>query len=159
MVRPLDEAEVRAALVRLRDAGAEALVIHFLHAYANPVHEQQAAQIAQQMWPNDYVSVSSEILREVREFERGSTAAVNAFVQPVLARYLKRLGQRLKDAGNDRQLLVMQGNGGILNASAAERQPVQTVMSGPAAGAVAAAHIGRQAGFENLIACDMAEAN
>ena len=155
VVRPLDEAEVRAALVRLRDAGAEALVIHFLPAYANPVHEQQAAQIAQQMWPNDYVSVSSEILREVREFERGSTAAVNAFVQPVLARYLKRLGQRLKDAGNDRQLLVMQGNGGILNASAAERQPVQTVMSGPAAGAVAAAHIGRQAGFENLIACDM----
>ena len=155
VVLALDEDEVRTALVQLRDAGAESLVIHFLHAYANPVHEQRAAEIAHQIWSNEYISVSSEILREVREFERGSTAAVNAFVQPILAGYLNRLVGRLKDNRYSRELLVLQGNGGTLNASAAARQPVQTVMSGPAAGAVAASHIGQQAGFDNLIACDM----
>ena len=152
---PLDETEVRTALERLESLGAEAVVIHFLHAYANPIHEERAAEIAREIWKSGFISTSSEILREVREFERGSTAAVNAYVQPILAAYLERISQRLKDAGFLRQLLVMQGNGGTLTAQAAARQPVQTVMSGPAAGAVAAANIGQQAGFENLIACDM----
>jgi len=151
----LDEDQVRAAVLRLKELGAEAVVVHFLHAYANPAHEQQAAAIVRHLWPNGYISVSSEILREVREFERGSTAAVNAFVQPVMGRYLQRLSDRLKVAGFPRELLVTQGNGGTMAASLAVRQPVQTVMSGPAAGAIAAAQIGRQAGFPNLIACDM----
>jgi len=155
VVLPLDETEVRTALERLESLGAEAVVIHFLHAYANPIHEERAAEIAREIWKSGFISTSSEILREVREFERGSTAAVNAYVQPILAAYLERISQRLKDAGFLRQLLVMQGNGGTLTAQAAARQPVQTVMSGPAAGAVAAANIGQQAGFENLIACDM----
>ena len=155
VVTPLDEDEVRTALQTLESLGADAIVIHFLHAYANPVHEKRAAEIAGEVWKSGFVSTSSEILREVREFERGSTAAVNAYVQPVLAAYLDRISQRLNDAGFLRPLLVMQGNGGPLTAQAAARQPVQTVMSGPAAGAVAAAYIGKQAGFENLIACDM----
>ena len=155
VVTPLDEDEVRTALQTLESLGADAIVIHFLHAYANPVHEKRAAEIAGEVWKSGFVSTSSEILREVREFERGSTAAVNAYVQPVLAAYLDRISQRLNDAGFLRPLLVMQGNGGTLTAQAAARQPVQTVMSGPAAGAVAAAYIGKQAGFENLIACDM----
>ena len=155
IVQPLNEAEVTAARKKLSEAGAETVVIHFLHAYANPEHESRAAEIARNQWPNEYISVSSEILREVREFERGTTAAVNAFVQPVVASYLNRLLTRLQVSRYDRELLVMQGNGGTLNASAAARQPVHTVMSGPAAGAVAAARIGAQAGFENLIACDM----
>lgn len=154
-VLPLDEDEVRTALTTLQDLRVEAVVIHFLHSYANPVHEQRAAEIAREVWPGGFVSISSEILREVREFERGSTAAVNAYVQPVLTSYLNRISQRLVDAGFGQHLLVMQGNGGTLTAPAAARQPVQTVMSGPAAGAVAAAHIGQQAGFDNLIACDM----
>ena len=155
VVTPLDEDEVRTALQTLESLGADAIVIHFLHAYANPVHEKRAAEIAGEVWKSGFVSTSSEILREVREFERGSTAAVNAYVQPVLAAYLDRISQRLNDAGFLRPLLVMQGNGGTLTAQAAARQPVQTGMSGPAAGAVAAAYIGKQAGFENLIACDM----
>jgi N-methylhydantoinase A len=130
-------------------------VIHFLHSYANPAHEQQAATVVRALWPNDYVTVSSEILREVREFERGSTAAVNAYVQPIMGRYLRRLSDRLGEAGFPHRLLVTQGNGGTMTASLAVQQPVQTVMSGPAAGAIAAARIGKQAGFPNLIACDM----
>ena len=152
---PLDEGQVREALHKLLELGAEAVVLQFLHSYVNPAHEQRAAEIAREIWPNDYVTVSSEILREVREFERCSTAAINAFVQPVLARYLGRLSDALASAGSPNPLLVMQGNGGIMAAGLAVRQPVQTVMSGPAAGAIAAAQIGRQSGFPNLIACDM----
>jgi N-methylhydantoinase A len=152
---PLEQAQVASAVTRLKALGAEAVVVHFLHAYANSEHEQQAARIVRAMWPNDYVSVSSEILREVREFERGSTAAVNAFVQPIMGRYLKRLSGCLGEAGFPHQLLVTQGNGGTMVASLAVHQPVQTVMSGPAAGSIAAAQIGRQAGFPDLIACDM----
>ena len=152
---PLDEGQVREALHKLLELGAEAVVLQFLHSYVNPAHEQRAAEIAREIWPNDYVTVSSEILREVREFERCSTAAINAFVQPVLARYLGRLSDALASAGSPNPLLVMQGNGGIMAAGLAVRQPVQTVMSGPAAGAIAAAQIGSQSGFPNLIACDM----
>ena len=152
---PLDKAEVASAATRLKPLGAEAVVIHFLHSYANPVHEQQAATVVRALWANDYVTVSSEILREVREFERGSTAAVNAYVQPIMGRYLRRLSDRLAEAGFPNRLLVTQGNGGTMTASLAVQQPVQTVMSGPAAGAIAAARIGKQAGFPNLIACDM----
>ncbi|GIT49507.1 MAG: hypothetical protein Ct9H300mP14_14350 [Gammaproteobacteria bacterium] len=112
-------------LKTLHKLGAEAIVIHFLHAYANPVHEQRAAEIAQTNWPTGFISISSDILREVREFERGSTAAVNAYVQPVLSSYLSRISDRLQKAGFGHDLLVMQGNGGTLTAPAAARQPVQ----------------------------------
>ncbi len=155
VLTPLDEAGLAAALDRLRDLGAEAVVIHFLHAYANPAHEERALEIAAERWPNDYVTASVRVLREVREFERASTAAVNAFVQPVLARYLGSIAERLGTEGYGRDLLVMQGNGGTMTAPAAARQPVQTVMSGPAAGAIAAARIGQAAGMPDLIACDM----
>ena len=155
VVTPLDEAEVISAVAQLALLGAEAVVVHFLHSYANPAHEQQAAAIVRARWHNEHVTASSEILREVREFERGSTAAINAYVQPIMARYLRRIAERLGEAGFPHELLVMQGNGGTMTASLAVRQPVQTVMSGPAAGAIAAARIGEQAGFPNLIACDM----
>ena len=140
---------------QLLELGAEAVVLQFLHSYVNPAHEQRAAEIAREVWPNEYVTVSSEVLREVREFERGSTAAVNAFVQPVLARYLGRLSDKLASTGFPNRLLVMQGNGGIMAADLAVRQPVQTVMSGPAAGAIAAARSAISPVFPNLIACDM----
>jgi N-methylhydantoinase A len=152
---PLAEDEVRDALARLQELGAEAVVIHFLHGYANPEHERRAADIARSAWPNDYITISSEVLNEVREFERGSTAAVNAFVQPVLSRYLGRLNAALGEGGFPHGLLVMQGNGGTMSAAVAARSPVHTVMSGPAAGALAAARVGQQAGLANLIACDM----
>jgi N-methylhydantoinase A len=131
------------------------LVIHFIHAYANPAHEQRCGEIAREIWPNRFVTLGSDILREVREFERGSTAALNGYVQPIVSRYLGRLSQNLRNAGLSNELLVMQGNGGMMAASTAIDLAVHTVMSGPAAGAIAAARIGVQAGHPNLVTCDM----
>jgi N-methylhydantoinase A len=155
VLTPLDEMAVRQAMHRLRENGAEALVIHFIHAYANPAHERRCGDIAREIWPNRFVTLGSDILREVREFERGSTAALNGYVQPVVSRYLGRLSQNLHGAGLSNQLLVMQGNGGMMAANMAVDLAVHTVMSGPAAGAIAAARIGVQAGYPNLVACDM----
>jgi N-methylhydantoinase A len=155
VVTRLDEAAVRQAAQTLRDRGAEALVIHFIHSYANPAQERRAAEIAREIWLNRFVSLGSEILREVREFERGSTAALNGSVQPIVSRYLGRLSQNLRSARLANELLVMQGNGGMMAAGNATSLAVHTVMSGPAAGAIAAARIGVQAGYPNLVACDM----
>ncbi len=155
VLTPLDEDAVRRAIRSLIDAGAEALVISFLHSYVNPDHEQRAGRIARELWPNPFISVGSDILREVREFERGSTAAVNGYIQPIMARYLGRLQKELKLARFRSELLVMQGNGGTMSGKAAADYAVQTVMSGPAAGALAAARIGQQSGHPNLIGCDM----
>src|SRR5215475_88186 len=152
---PLDEAAVRQEVHHLRERGAETLVIHFIHAYANAAHEQRCAEIAREIWPNRFVTLGSDILREVREFERGSTAALNGYVQPIVSRYLGRLSQNLRSAGLNNELLVMQGNGGMMAAGTAVDLAVHTVMSGPAAGAIAAARIGVQAGHPNLVACDM----
>ncbi|MCC7274675.1 MAG: hydantoinase/oxoprolinase family protein, partial [Alphaproteobacteria bacterium] len=151
----LDEDAVRAAIRRLVDLGAEALVISFIHSYANPTHELRARDIAREIWPNAFISVGADILREVREFERTSTAALNGYIQPIMARYLGRVQKELKLARFRSQLLVMQGNGGTMTGTVASDYAVQTVMSGPAAGALAAARIGEQAGHPNLIGCDM----
>ena len=138
ILTPLDEAAVRQEVHRLRERGAEALVIHFIHAYANPAHEQRCGEIAREIWPNRFVTLGSDILREVREFERGSTAALNGYVQPIVSRYLGRLSQNLRGAGLTNELLVMQGNGGMMATSTAVDLAVHTVLSGPAAGAIAA---------------------
>lgn len=155
VLEPLDEEEVAAAVAHLHVQGAEALVIHFLHAYINPTHEQRAAAIARQHWPNAYVTVGSETLPEFREFERGTTAALNAYIQPLMARYLGRLTNALHADGFGQELLVMQGNGGMMAAETATQHAVHTVMSGPAAGVIAAAETARAAGFANVITCDM----
>lgn len=155
VLTPLDEAVVRQQVHRLRERGAEALVIHFIHAYANPAHERRCGEIAREIWPNRFVTLGSDILREVREFERGSTAALNGYVQPIVSRYLGRLSQNLGGAGLRNELLVMQGNGGMMASGTAVDLAVHTIMSGPAAGAIAAARIGMQAGHPNLVACDM----
>lgn len=152
---PLDEDGVRAAVRRLLEAGCESLVIHFLHAYANPVHERRAAEIAAELWPNDHVTTGHSLLSEAREFERGVTAAVNASVQPILKRYVERLRGELSIRGYRREFLVMNGNGGMISAAKVTREAAKTVMSGPASGVMAAAYTGRRAGHPNLITYDM----
>ena len=159
VVTPLDEDAVREATRAARAAGAEALIVHFIHAYLNPDHERRARALAREAWPGVHITLGSDILREVREFERGSTAALNGYIQPIMTRYLDRIARRLKSgaaagAGAAR-LLVMQGNGGMTSAGIAGEKAVQTVMSGPAAGVIAAARLGDAAGFPNLISCDM----
>ena len=152
---PLDEDGVRAAVRRLLEAGCESLVIHFLHAYANPAHERRAAEIAAELWPNDHVTTGHSLLSEAREFERGVTAAVNASVQPILKRYVERLRGELSARGYRREFLVMNGNGGMISAAKVTREAAKTVMSGPASGVMAAAYTGRRAWHPNLITYDM----
>ncbi|TIY03134.1 MAG: hydantoinase/oxoprolinase family protein, partial [Mesorhizobium sp.] len=152
---PLDEAEMRAAVSELIEAGCESLVIHFLHSYANPAHERRAAEIASELWPNGYITTGHALLSEAREFERGVTASVNASVQPILERYVERLRRELGSQGYARDFLIMNGNGGMISARFVTRESAKTVMSGPASGVIAAAYTGKRAGFENLVTYDM----
>jgi len=155
VVIPLDEAAVRQAAETLKAAGCEALVIHFLHSYINPAHEKRALAIAAEVWPNGYITAGHQLLSEYREYERGTTACVNASVQPVLHRYIERLNGELKGKGFGRDLLVMQGNGGTIAAGIVAEAAVNTVMSGPASGVMAAAYTARAAGLPNVITYDM----
>lgn len=155
VVTALDESALRAAMARLVAAGCESLVIHFLHSYANPAHELRAAEIAAEVWPNAHVTCGHALLSESREFERGVTAAVNAAVQPLLERYVGRLAGELSARGYGRELLVMNGNGGMVTAGAVSREAVKTVMSGPASGVMAAVATGRRARMPDLLTYDM----
>ena len=152
---PLDEEGMRAAVRRLAEAGCEALVIHFLHSYANPAHERRAAEIAAESWPNRYITMGHALLSEAREFERGVTASVNAAVQPILERYVERLRHELAGRGYRRDFLMMNGNGGMISAQLVARDAAKTVMSGPASGVIAAAQTGARAGYRNLVTYDM----
>ena len=155
ILTPLDEAAVEKAALTLREMGCESLVIHFLHAYANPEHEKRAAEIAARVWPNSYITMGHALLSESREYERGVTAAVNASVQPLLERYVSRLADQLADRGYVHDLLVMNGNGGMVSARSVSKEAVKTVMSGPASGVMAAVATGRRAGMPDLLTYDM----
>lgn len=155
VVTPLDEDGFLRALQALQQRGVEALVIHFLHSYINPAHELRALELAQSHWHNGYITAGHAVISEFREYERGTAAAVNASVQPILDRYIDRLQGSLTDAGFRKDLLVMQGNGGTVPSRTVSRQAINTVMSGPASGVMAAAYSGRLSGFLNLITYDM----
>ncbi|PWT84895.1 MAG: hydantoinase, partial [Proteobacteria bacterium] len=155
VLRPFDEDEFAAAIHTLLERGAESLVIHFLHAYANPDHERRAAKIARSLWPNSYVTAGHEIVAEFREYERGVTAAVNGSVQPILDRYINRLRSELVERGFGRDLLVMQGNGGTASSKIVMRAPIQTAMSGPASGVIAAGYTAKHTPFKNVVTYDM----
>ncbi|MEP7139412.1 MAG: hydantoinase/oxoprolinase family protein [Caldimonas sp.] len=157
---PLDEAQVEAATKRLIELGAESVVIHFLHSYINAAHEARAAEIVRSLWPNRYVTAGHTVVAEYREYERGTTAAVNAAIQPVLHRYIERLRHELAQRGFARELLVMQGNGGTVASQVVAEHAVATVMSGPASGVIAAAATAMQAGsfageFADVVSYDM----
>ena len=153
--RPVDTDAVKAAAAALRAKGAEAVAIVFINAYANDANERAALAALREVWPNPYVTASHEILPEIREFERASTAALNAYLQPVVASYLSRLDARLRESGAPGRLLVVQSNGGVMTVETAARLPVRTALSGPAAGVIAAAHIARSAGFPRRADRDM----
>jgi N-methylhydantoinase A len=155
VLTPLDEAALRAALAALLEKGCESLVIHFLHAYANPAHELRALEIAREVWPTPYVTAGHRLLSESREYERGVTAAINAAVQPILERYVTALADRLAMRGYASDLLILTGNGGMAPARTVAAEAVKTVMSGPASGVMAAIATGRRAGFSDLLTYDM----
>ncbi|MGB2001086.1 MAG: hydantoinase/oxoprolinase family protein, partial [Candidatus Puniceispirillaceae bacterium] len=152
---PIDPEEIRAAAKSLLEQGCEAVCLFFINGYANGENEARAAEILREAWPNDHVSVATEILPEIREFERCSTASLNAYLQPVVASYLARLEERLVNEGGPAEILIVQSNGGVMSVDTAKALPVRTALSGPAAGVVAARQIASAAGFENVITGDM----
>ena len=152
---PLDEDALRQVADKLRDEGVEAIAVCFLHAYANPTHEQRAGEILAEVFPEAVVSLSAEVAPEFREYLRASTTVINSCIRPVVARYLQRIEDRLAQAGIAAELLVMQSSGGVYTFAAARQKPVYMVESGPAAGVIAAAHLGQARGYDQVISFDM----
>lgn len=152
---PLDEADVRRAVEQLRGEGVEAIAVCTLFSFLKPDHEERIRDIIVEMMPECFVSISSEILPQVREYERVSTTAVNAYVGPVLARYLKTLQEKLAAAGLRSEVLITQSNGGVMSANHALVHGASTLLSGPSAGAVGGMFFASQLGVPDLIVMDM----
>lgn len=153
--KAVDVDEVRAAGKRLLEQGAEAVAVTFINAYANAENERRALAALREVWPNEFVTASHEVLSEIREFERSSTAALNTYLQPVVATYLGKLEGALGTQKFPGLLHIVQSNGGIMSTATARKFPVRTALSGPAAGVVAGTALAKAAGFENLITCDL----
>ena len=155
VIRPLDEDSVRAAAEIFMAEGVESVAVCFLNSYRNPAHERAAASLLRQICAGMNVTASCAVLPEMKEYERTSTTVVNAYVQPVMRRYVRRLEAGLRDMGIAAPLLVVASNGGILSAEAMGERPVFAVGSGPAAGVAGAARLGTALGEEDLIVFDM----
>ncbi|MFN3937699.1 MAG: hydantoinase B/oxoprolinase family protein [Gemmobacter sp.] len=155
VVRPLDEEALRRAAQALVSAGCEAVAVAFLHAYANPAHEIRAAAIIREAFPDLAVSVSHEVVAEMGEYQRTVTTCANAYVQPLMHRYLGRLEQALRDRGFAGPLRLMHSAGGLVSLDVARRLPIRLLESGPAGGGLATALFGAGAGKADVISFDM----
>jgi N-methylhydantoinase A len=154
-IDPLDEAAVRAAARALREAGIASVGVCFLHSYADGAHERRARAILREEHPGCAVSLSSEVLPVFREFERSMVTVLNAYVQPVVGRYVARLGERLRARGIAAPLAIMKSNGGVVSAEVVRTQAIHTALSGPAAGVIGARLVGQSAGFADVISVDV----
>ena len=152
---PLDMADVEKAADRIAREGIRSITISLLHSYANPEHEARIADELRSRLPDVDLSVSSQVLPEMREYERTSTTVINAYVRPVVAMYLGRLADEMRDLGITVPLTIMQSNGGLMPAPLAAERPIYCIESGPAAGVVGAYHLGRRLGEDNIITFDM----
>ncbi len=151
----LDEASMREAARRLREAGVKAVAVAFLYSFLRSEHEAAARRILEEELPDAFICTSHEVAPEFREYERMSTAVVNAYLGPVMQRYIRRLGTRLGDLGIKTAPHLTQSNGGVIGFDQAAQLPVRTVLSGPSTGVVAAQEVGRMAGLLDLITFDM----
>jgi N-methylhydantoinase A len=155
VIGPLDEAEAIAAAGELVAGGVEAIAVSFLHAWANPVHERRVRDLLAEKFPDIQVSISFDVAPEIREYERTSTTVANAYVRPMMARYLKRLAERIAALGLQPRLHVMLSSGGVASFEQAAATPVRLVESGAAGGAIAASYWGGLAGQRAIVAFDM----
>ncbi|MGD9866550.1 MAG: hydantoinase B/oxoprolinase family protein [Hyphomicrobiales bacterium] len=155
VLKPLDELSVEKAVRQLLEQGVQSIAVCLLHSYSNPEHEVRIGKVIARIAPDIPVSLSHEVLREMKEYERSSTTAVNAYAKPVVSRYLRRLESRLDDLDFKGELLLMQSSGGLNSAEAARDFPVQIIESGPAAGVIAAAHYAELTGHKMVLAFDM----
>jgi N-methylhydantoinase A len=155
ILTPLNERSATATIAALKAAGVESVAVCLLHSYANPVHERRTGELLREQFPEAYVSLSHEILREFREYERTSTTVLNAYVGPLVSRYLAALEKMLGAAGFRGTFRVMQSNGGVMSAETAKKMPVTMMESGPVAGVIAAAEIGESLDCRQIISFDM----
>jgi N-methylhydantoinase A len=155
VVVPLDESEVHAAIEQLRQRGVQAIAVCCLHSYLNPVHEQRIGELVRAALPDVFLTLSCEILPEIREYERTSTAVINSYIGPPVASYIQSLEASLKSVGVPGRLLVMQSTGGILDADSVIRMPARIVECGPAAGVIGAAFQAASSGYKDVITFDM----
>ena len=155
VVAPLCRESAASAIEALRRAGVESVAVCFLHSFRNPAHEQEAERRLAEQVPEMSRSISSDVCREIREFERSSTTVANAYVQPLMKRYLSDLGERLRAAGFPGPVHLMLSNGGVTSLDSAMRYPIRSVESGPAGGAVAAARMAGARDLPKVIAFDM----
>ncbi|MGZ8230336.1 MAG: hydantoinase/oxoprolinase family protein [Burkholderiales bacterium] len=154
-VTPLAEDDIVRAVAALKEKGVEALAVCFLHAYANPRHEERARAIVKKLWPEVYLCTSGDVLAEFREFERFATATVNASLMPVMDRYLERFVRGVRGLGITAQPRVMQSNGGVVSPRAVRKAPVNTFFSGPAGGVIGSVGLGARLRLPDLITFDM----
>lgn len=155
VLTPLDEARLGTIVAEIEREAVESVAVCLLHAYVNPAHEQRIAAIVHERLPGVSLSISSEITRELKEFERTSTTVIDAYVKPVVERYLASLRDRLLAAGIGARLLVMQSNGAVMSVDAARAQPCFIIESGPAAGVIAGQSLAARCAVPNLITFDM----
>jgi len=155
VVVPLDEESAREAVSFLKDQGVESIAVTLLFSFRNPVHEKRLQEICQSMFPEAAVSISSEIAPEFREFERTSTTVIDAYLAPVVERYIDNLEGQLRDRYGDVDLRIMQASGGSMTTEMAKYRAVNIVNSGPAGGALAAAYVGRLTGDRQVVSVDM----
>jgi N-methylhydantoinase A len=155
IVTRLDEAEARRALLRLKSSGIEALTITLINSFTNDSHERRLKELAQDVVPEIPVSISSEVVPELQEYERTLTTVANSYVRPVVESYLINLQQELDRQMQEPRLSILRSDGGLSTAAAAREFPVNLLMSGPAGGVSGAVWVGRQSGFKNLLTFDM----
>lgn len=155
IVKPLDEEAVREVAVKIRQKGVEAIAVCTYFGFVNPVHEQRIREILQELLPGVPISLSSEILPIIREYERLSTTTINAYIMPIMQAYLQNLKNKLNRLGYRKDFYVMQSGGGIMSSELAGARPVYTIDSGPAGGVAAAAELGKKLGYPDLISFDM----
>lgn len=155
VVEALDIAQATQAIDELCSSGIEALTISLMHSYANPEHEEALARIVAERYPDIPVSLSCDILPEFREYDRAITTVMNAYVRPIMRRYLSNIERRLVDNHVDSRLHIVRSDGGLMSAATAAERPVHTVLSGPAGGVISTARIGQTTGLDKLLAFDM----
>ena len=155
VITTLSEDDVETALDRIEEDGAESVAVCFLHSYRNPAHERRVGEAIRERLPDIYVSLSVDVLPEIREYERTSTTVVNSYLGPIVKNYLDSLADQLGTAEISAPVHIMQSNGGIMSARQATETPVKIVESGPAAGVVGGDEIGKRVGLQNLITFDM----
>lgn len=152
---PLDADSVRTAAQQFKDMGIEAVAVSLLNSYRNPAHERAVRDIFAEVYPECFITLSSDLSREYREYERTLSTCLNTALMPALSRYINQLGAAISETGGKSQLFVMQSNGGLVHDSDIATQPIKAVLSGPAAGVLAACTFGEAAGEPNLITLDM----